>query len=373
MNYTLEHVENPYVFRDGDVILFGGTPDRVLTFGFFEGDDARVVVDYKFGRLPVQSAESNLQLRAYLTMGPAPSGYLPELYQPFRPSNLLRRKLCPGSLFLEGQIPSPPDEADGTRYAEEGRALHALLADRTKPRDHLNPEQFETLERAEAMEAEFLEIVKKEMKPGWGFGAIIQPRISSKPFIVAYSPSDLEASRKEILSLWKAAHHKDAQRHPSEDACRHCRATAVCEEHKAWVMAVEEIAHLPAASWSAQQWDTFLTRKSALLKFIDERYEEAKQIKAANPDAIPGWELRDGHERRVVTDVVAAWTRLDDKISAKEFSECCELSLGALEETIWKTAPAKLSQKEVKRLVNEILEGIIEKKRNRPSLVKDES
>lgn len=366
---NLDYVEQRFVFRDDDdKILFGGTPDRVLEFN----GGTRAVVDYKMGRIPVQPAESNLQLRAYLTMGPASDDYIPEAHEPFRPSNLLRRKACPGSLALESEIPSPPDDDDGTRYAEEGRMLHAHLADRSLSREHLLPEQFETVQKAEAMEAAFLEIVKKQMEPEWGYGAIIQPRIANKPFIVAYSRQDLWAARKEIIAIWHAAHQNNAARHPGADACRHCRATAICEEHKTWIMAVEKVAHLPAASWTPQQWDMFLTRKSALQNFINERYEEAKLIKAANPEAIPGWELQDGVERRCVTDIVAAWGKLVPLLSAKQFSDCCELSIGELEKAIWKSrqgTPEKLSQKAVKAIINELLAGIVEKKRNKPSLV----
>lgn len=368
---ALDFVEQPFVFRDVDgEILFSGTPDRMqCSFNLKD----RIVTDYKMGRLPVQPAESNLQLRAYLCMEPAPDDFVPETYQPFRPSNLLRRKSCPGSLALESTLPESPSDYDGGKYAEEGTTLHSHLADRSKPRDGLEPEQFETLEKAEAMESEFLEIVKQQMKPGWGYGAIIQPRIANKPFIVAYSPKDLEASRREIITLWLAAHEPHAKRFASADACRYCRATAICEEHKTWIMAVEKIAHLPAYSWTPDQWDLFLTRESALSRFIDERREEAKAIKAAEPDRIPGWELQDGNERRVVASVVEAWQRLEGKLSAGEFSECCDLSLGALEKAIWQSrrdGPDKLSQKAVKQLVNQALDEIITKKRNKPSLVK---
>lgn len=368
---SLEFIEAAFVFKDDDGgVLFSGTPDHVR---ITPDANTRICTDWKMGRIAVQPAEINLQLRCYLTSDPAPDGFVPEDHQAFRPSNILRRKACPGSLSLESTLPEPPSDYDGGKYAEEGTMLHAHLADRTKPRDGLNPEQFETLEKAEAMEAEFVDIVKKQMKPGWGFGAIIQPRIANKPFIVAYSPEDIEASRREIIALWHEAHKPDAPRVASADACRYCRATSICEEHKSWIMGVEKIAHLPAYSWTPDQWDLFLTRKSALTKFIDERYEEAKAIKAADPDKIPGWELRDGHERRIITDVVQAWSRLSGKMSAQSFSQCCEVSIGDLERAIWQAsqgAKDKLSQKAVKVLLNAILEGIIDRKRNKPSLVK---
>lgn len=377
---ALEYIETPHVFRDpaGD-ILFGGTPDKVLVFQAATWPsnaawNCVAISDYKFGRKPVPPAESNLQLRCYLTMQPAPEGYHPDPDQPFRPSNLLRRKFCPGSMNREAQIPTPPNDDDGGKYAEEGTMLHAHLADRSLSRSHLLPEQFETVEKAEAMEAEFLQIVRTNMKPGWGYGAIIQPRIASKPHIVEYSPEDLHASRLELIELWNAAHASDAPRRASEEACRYCRAVAICEEHKAWIMAIEKVAHLPAASWNPEQWNIFLSRRSALQKFIEERYEEAKAIKAVNPDAMPEWELKPGIERRVIIDIVGAWSRLSDMMSAKAFSDCCEASIGAIEKAIWESRQGtqqKLSQKEVKQIVNSTLDELIERRRNQPSLVRE--
>lgn len=69
---------------------------------------------------------------------------------------MARRKLCPGSMALESKFPDPADE---NRFAEEGRLLHDLLRDPKKSRANLLPEQFETLEKCERMERDFIKVV----------------------------------------------------------------------------------------------------------------------------------------------------------------------------------------------------------------------
>jgi hypothetical protein len=69
-------------------------------------------------------------------------------------SNLFRRALCPGSHWAEDGLPEETSE-----QAEEGHDLHALAADPTKPRTHLEDEQLRTLNRAEEIEAEIYAVV----------------------------------------------------------------------------------------------------------------------------------------------------------------------------------------------------------------------
>ena len=81
---------------------------------------------------------------------------------PFRPSNLHRRKLCPGSMALEASLPEAPAEDEGNEYQSEGRLLHRLSADKTLDRTGLNPEQLDTIEKSEAMEQEFLKQIEPD-------------------------------------------------------------------------------------------------------------------------------------------------------------------------------------------------------------------
>jgi hypothetical protein len=231
----------------------------------------------------------------------------------------------------------------------------------------------------------YLVLVASEFPADAYYGCLVQPRISSKPHIVQYTRADIVKARAEIETYYDACHAPDAPRRASAEACEHCaaRLSQSCPEHISWINAVQTVGRLPVSAWTDQQMEIFESRRAAAIKFIDDVHEQIKQIKAANPERLPGWILRPGAEVRNVTDVVKTWSILESLLTeacgseaAKKFSSCCDISIGALEDLIYdlrKNDPArKLSQKEVRRLVNQLLAEVIEKKRNKPSLVKDE-
>src|SRR6185436_11999452 len=126
------------------------------------------------------------------------------------------------------------------------------------------------------------------------FGCLVQPRVSSRPCIVQYTPADIVKSRAEIEAIYDACFAPDAPRRPSPQGCEYCSAQAICPEFKTWAFAVEKAAHLPSAQWSDETWDEFLTKRPLVEKFCKERLEDAKRIKAADPDRFPGWNLKPG-------------------------------------------------------------------------------
>lgn len=212
------------------------------------------------------------------------------------------------------------------------------------------------------------------------YGIITQPRISSKPFIVEYTTADIVKARAEIEAVCDACYAPDAPRRASNEACNFCDAKALCQQHKAWIGEIEKVRHLPVAQWTDRQMEIFEERRSAALKFIEDVHEQIKQIKAADPDRLPGYRLKDGAEVRHCTDLVAAWGALEflltqaaGKEAAKKFSACCSLAIGDLEDLLWnlrKDDPkTKISQKEARRMVNQLLADVLEKRRNKPSLV----
>jgi len=190
---------------------------------------------------------------------------------------------------------------------------------------------------------------------------------------VAYTDDDIVKARMEINGIWDAAHQEGAPRNASADACRYCPCKALCPEYKSWVMAVEQTRHLPVAQWTDEDMDRFESRRSELQKFIDTVHEQIKAIKAANPERLPGWTLKDGDEVRHVSDIPLAWTALSELLNAKDFSAACRISLGDIEETLWRSrreTPGKITQKESKAIVNAKLGALISLRQKAPSLVR---
>ncbi len=220
----------------------------------------------------------------------------------------------------------------------------------------------------------YLVLVATEYPADLYYGCLTQPRVSSKPNIVRYTPRDIVQARREIEAYYDACFADGAPRNPSPEGCEYCTAQAICKEFISWAFSVRKAEHLPAAQWSDADWSHFLTVRPLVETFCKERLEDAKLIKATNADRIPGWALRPGNETRSVDDLIAAWTALQDRMSAKEFSSCCDVSIGSLEKKVWEAAnkTGKCSQRQAKEIVNALLAGVIQKTRNKPSLVKDE-
>ena len=212
------------------------------------------------------------------------------------------------------------------------------------------------------------------------FGILCQPRISFKPHTVYYRRQDIERAREEIYAIYDACFAPDAPRRASVEGCQYCTAKAVCPEFREWIGDIERIRSSPVLTWTDAQMEMFETRRTMAQKFIEDTHKAIVAIKAANPERLPNFRLKEGASVRTVSDLIGAWTALapvigNDQKAAESFSSCCEISIGALENLIWqqrKDTDRPISQKDAKRLVNEFLGGLIELRRNRPSLVKDE-
>ncbi len=222
----------------------------------------------------------------------------------------------------------------------------------------------------------YLTLVAEEYPADRYFGCLSQPRVSSKPQIVFYGPAEIEKARQEIFAIHDSCYAENAPRTPSPEACTYCTAQAICPEFAQWRNAVTKSEHLPTNQWSDEMMEDFLMRRTLVEKFCKDRMEDIKLIKQANPDRLPGWSLVPGNSVRTVTDLVAAWSALQSHMSAREFSDACDISIGALEKILWQrsqgdTVRGKLSQAQARALLNDLLKGLIELRRNKPSLEKE--
>lgn len=374
--FYVELIEEQHFFLVNGKPLFAGRPDKVRRY---YKPPTTILIDFKMGRGLVTPADSNMQLRSYLCMTPAdecqfeiPQGYSEE----FRPSSLLRFKLCPGALNLQramaqqGILGAGPSED-----AAEGTRLHMALAEPEARRDDLLPEQLDVVEKAEEMANDFIELVMNCEPKMPFYGAIIQPRSKKAADAAFYVEDDIETARTEIQLIWDEANEPGAKRSASEDACKFCPCKHLCPEYRDWVMPPPSLVHhLPVARWSDEQMILFETKRGELQKFLDEVHEQIKAIKAANPERLPGWILKESAGTRHVKDLPAAWNALKDFIDAEKFSSACSMSITEIVRIIWsllKDGPNKVTQKEANALVNIKLGNIIEMKPKAPSLVRE--
>lgn len=174
---------------------WSGAIDRIDFFG-----DSALVVDYKTGRLEVDDASENLQLRAYAVL-----------------------------------------------VAEHYKSVRTVYA------------------------------------------AVIQPHTGA-PHGTVYDEHDLAQAREEIAGIIAATLKPDAPRRPSPDACKYCRALAICPEAagETKALATRSAADVPALP--DLELSQLLSASSVVEDFISAIKDEAKARLKAGKE-IPGWSL----------------------------------------------------------------------------------
>lgn len=345
-------------------------------------------------------------------------------------SNWRRLELCPGSYKLGLKAKELDQEAHkGGEAAERGTRIHAWLAG--EPDIKLNASELETaeflLERAsgerqrifgetdvselkeeriwltingqQLMSARFDRVLYtpklaliQDFKTGWSepepadqnaqlkvqsvLVALNLPtateviaQIISGPFGVTevrYSMAELMVAYNEIIETLKAIKEPDAPLHPSHEACRYCPAALICPAVKDLVgpMIKTRASALPEAGERAAKLLDEVALLRTYLDSIEEFYES--RLLADPAYDLPGYALVPGTVRREVTDWDTARARLAEYLDTEELNGAASYRLGELERALGK----KLSLKgqAIKERMNQILNGLLEEKQNKPSL-----
>lgn len=345
-------------------------------------------------------------------------------------SGLERMLLCPGSWNLERQLPPEPETeeaASGTRIhsalAGEPRALEKLSSDEFDTyemclvqRDTLYeaclPEPDEAVVYAEIREwlhrpgrteplmsgkADVLALnsyhgLVLDYKTGRNeatesprniqlralalimaeaFGlqymtvAIVQPLVTKKPLATEYSISDLQKAEAEILQVLANASDPKAPRRPGSKQCQYCRAKTVCPEARALV---KRVAEIKIDSLTGQELGLFLKTFETAQYIIDRGRGRAKELLAQDPQAIPGWKLKEGNTRREIKDAQEAFKLLarNNLIAADDFVSCCKVKIGEVEKKV--ASVSGMTKKETKEKINQLLAPVMETAQNQPSL-----
>ena len=89
---------------------------------------------------------------------------------------------------------------------------------------------------------------------------------------------------------------------------------------------------IPTGEKGARYLDNIKTAKTMLAE-LEERY---KELLAKEPDAIPGWRLKQGKKVRVIEDVALAFDRAGAYAfkEPSDFWSCCEVPSGSRAKTI---------------------------------------
>lgn len=170
------------------------------------------------------------------------------------------------------------------------------------------------------------------------YAAIIQPRVAGPASVAFYDAEAIDQAEQRSLAVARAAMDPDAPRYCSEEACRYCRAKAVCHEATAMV----EQASLIATD--RDKWELFSAEEKVqayrLAKMagkwkaaVEYRFEQD-----VSEGLIPGFEMGAGRTSFTVTDPSGAFSTLNsvypEAVTAESFAGCCKVGITDLDKLV---------------------------------------
>jgi CRISPR/Cas system-associated exonuclease Cas4 (RecB family) len=197
--------------------------------------------------------------------------------------------------------------------------------------------------------------------------AIIQP-LAGGTTIAEYNQQELAAAEKEIVGIVNASLEPNAPRTPSPDACKWCRAKAICPEVRATHNEIQIISGAIVNRLTNEELVAIDDKAEIVEDFIEEIRKEIKS-RLLSGQQIAGRKLGKGRITRNVTDTPAAILALSNILPSDAIMACGKLSITSLEKAV---AKAKgISGKEAKATLDDALGWIIETKESEPSVIRD--
>jgi CRISPR/Cas system-associated exonuclease Cas4 (RecB family) len=145
------------------------------------------------------------------------------------------------------------------------------------------------------------------------YAAVIQPHTGA-PHGTVYDEDDLAQAREEIASIIAETLKPDAPRRPSPEACKYCRALAICPEAagETKALATRSAADVPALP--DLELSQLLSASTLVENFIEVIKTEAKARLKAGKE-VPGWTLiqKKGAVRTDSKALKIRWSELTDE------------------------------------------------------------
>ena len=173
---------------------------------------------------------------------------------------------------------------------------------------------------------------------------------------------------------WESRLHKimdrsnaDSPAVPGDYQCKYCRAKSVCPEWLEWAnnyLPTTISNNLPAAQ--VADLLAYRDRVKMMASVMSEVEKMARQLLEAGED-VPGYVLKEGKKRRSIPDAQMAFERLSSVMSSDGFAAACTVSQAKLAKAF--KALTGLNRKAAEERLAELLDGVIELKQDRPSVV----
>lgn len=211
------------------------------------------------------------------------------------------------------------------------------------------------------------------------YAAIIQPRVSGLASVTYYDAEGVEQAEDLSLKIARVAMYPDAPRYCSEDACRYCRAKAVCHE------AAHLVEQASLITTDRDKWELFSPAekvKAYRLAKTAKKWAEAVDYRFEQDviaGLIPGFEMSSGRTSFTVTDPSGAFSVLNaefpEEITPDAFVSCCKINISELDKLVHaarKTADPKTTTTSSRKWLRSALAACGEEKTTKGSVKETE-
>lgn len=203
--------------------------------------------------------------------------------------------------------------------------------------------------------------------------AITQPRLSfsERVTMACYDSADILASASELTEIRIGCRATDAPLHSGELQCQYCKAKTKCPAFASQLVPLDAGKEIVNAlgTLKPEQRDG-LIRAVKFAAFIkDALMDNEREVITAGGESL--YTLGKAKEVRHVTDVkrAVALLALRGDITRDEAMNCCEMSIGAIEEKV--RLNRKSTWKETREIVDGALASVLERKTQRAPLSRD--
>jgi hypothetical protein len=205
--------------------------------------------------------------------------------------------------------------------------------------------------------------------------AILQPLAADPIAVARYGPDDLRLAEIDVLAGLDAAIQLNPVRIPGERQCRYCRAKPLCPEVRSQALSLvppqsivvdRPSGKLVVPTLTGEQLSELLPKLEIAEKVIREIKRQAKDLLEEQPDAIEGYQLKQGAERRTIANAQEAYARLSSLLTPEQFAACCSVQIGKLEELLREALGE--SMRGARQQLDELLGDVVERKPSERSL-----
>lgn len=190
-----------------------------------------------------------------------------------------------------------------------------------------------------------------------------------------YTAGDLDAAVLEMEEDVRRSHDPNAKRIPGEYQCRYCRANNVCKERLATLqVALPDVSPplpmVPAREWTPAQRGLFLEREADARGWLEDRKEEIKGLLEQDPNAAPGWCLKDGKTLETINNPTEVHKRFLEALggSTEAFLKAIKVQKGDLKDIVREATGHK--GKRLDDVMKALLAGCTEAHKCAPQIVR---